>query len=76
MNLTITVDEKLLQDARALARKRGISLQDLLRAYIESLVGARTGQQVADELIGLMRRSGGRSGGRRLTRDDAYEGRI
>jgi hypothetical protein len=76
MNLTISVDDKLLSSARALARKRGISLQDLLRGYLESLVGAQTSDQVADDLSELMRDSGGRSGGRRVSRDDAYTGRA
>lgn len=76
MNLTISVDDELLRKARKLAQRRGISLQDLLRDYLRSLVGEAPGEEVADELIELMRSHGGHSGGRRFNRDEAYEGRV
>lgn len=76
MNLTISVDDGTLQKARTLASKRGISLQDLLRQYLESLVGERPASDVADQLLDLMRSAGGHSGGRRIRRDEAYEDRI
>jgi hypothetical protein len=73
MNLTISVDDELLERARDLARRRGISLQELLREQIRLLAGARSGAQVADELLELMRSQGGHSGGRRWRREHAYE---
>lgn len=76
MNLTISVDDVTLERARALARQRGVSLQDLLRQMLESLVGSRTASNTADELMGLLRGSAGRSDGKPITRDDAYDGRV
>lgn len=76
MNVTISVDDALLERARDLARRRGMSLQELLRQHLETLVGETRGEQVADELIALMRARPGHSGGRKLTRDDAYVGRV
>ena len=76
MNLTIAVDDKVLERARRVARRRGISLQELLRQMLESLAGARTADDDAAELIGLLRASPGRSDGRGVTRADAYEGRV
>ena len=76
MNLTISVDDRLLGRARALAQERGISLQDLIRSYLVSITGERTPDDVADELMQLMRNAGGRSGGQRVMRKDAYEGRT
>ncbi|MEM6789088.1 MAG: ribbon-helix-helix protein, CopG family [Myxococcota bacterium] len=76
MNLTISVGDALLKRARELARQRGVSLQDLLREHLERLVGQRPGAEVADELIALMEKSPGHSGGRRIAREDAYEGRL
>jgi len=76
LNLTVTIDDELLRRARELASRRGISLQELLRDYLRSLVGDRTGEQVAAELGALLREHGGRSGGHRLTREDAYEDRL
>jgi len=75
MNLTISIDDRTLDRARALARRRGVSLQELLRHYLESIVGELPRDEVADELGRLMRDSAGRSGGRPIRRDDAYQGR-
>jgi len=76
VNLTISVDDDLLRRARHLARQRGVSLQDLLRDYLRSLAGEEPGEAVAAELLDLMNRHGGRSGGRCIRRDEAYEGRL
>jgi hypothetical protein len=75
MNLTISVDDSLLDKARRLARRRGVSLQELLRAQLEALVGRASGESVADELLELMSSHGGHSGERPIKRADAYEGR-
>ena len=76
MNLTISVENELLSRARALARKRGVSLQELLREHLRVLVGDTPTSQVADELLQLMAEEGGHSGGRRVPRMDAYEDRL
>jgi hypothetical protein len=76
MNLTISVDDELLQRARELAQRRGISLQQLLREYLETLVGRSSPEDVADELLRLMDVHGGHSGGEKFHREDAYEGRT
>jgi hypothetical protein len=76
MNVTISVDDELLRRARQHARQRGTSLQDLMRGYLRSLVGDLPAESVAEELIGLMRSHGGHSGGRRLSREEAYEERL
>lgn len=75
-NLTISVDEELLARARALAREQGTSLNALLRKYLQTLVGEQPGDLVADELLMLMHTQGGRSGGRKISRDELYEDRI
>jgi hypothetical protein len=75
-NLTISVDEDLLRRARGLARKQGTSLNALLRGYLETLVGEQPGDLVADELLMLMHTHGGRSGGRKIGRDELYEDRV
>lgn len=76
MSLTISVGYVTLERARALARQRGVSLQDLLRQMLESLVGSHTASNTADELMGLWRGSAGRSDGKPVTRGDAYHGRV
>jgi hypothetical protein len=76
MNVTIAVDDELLARAREVARARGMSLQQLIRQHLEALTGNRSGAEVADALFALMDESPGRSGGRRIRREEAYEGRL
>jgi hypothetical protein len=76
MNVTISVDDELLDRARELARQRGTSLQGLLREYLTSLVGREPPERVARELMDLMRTKGGHSGRRKFRREDAYQGRL
>jgi len=75
-NLTISVDEELLARARTLAREQGTSVNALLRGFLEHLVGEQPGELLADELLMLMHTQGGRSGGRKIGRDELYEDRI
>jgi len=76
MNVTISVEDDLLERARTLARNRGISLQELIREQLRLLAGERTGADAAAELLDLMEARGGHSGGQRPRREDAYEGRT
>ena len=48
----------------------------LLRGYLENLVGEQPGEALADELLMLMHEHGGRSGGRKICRDELYEDRV
>jgi hypothetical protein len=75
-NITLSVDAALLREARQLAQQRNLSLNDLIRQYLESLVGRESAQVTADELLDLMQHHGGRSGGRKILRDEAYEDRV
>lgn len=76
MNVTISVDDDLLERARSLARRRGISLQELVREQLRMLAGARSGEDAARELLDLMESHGGRSRGHGWRREDAYAGRL
>jgi len=77
MNITISMDDVLVEKARALASRQGTSLQEMLRRYVETLVGADPVDAVVDELMELFETSGGRSDGYRFRREDAYdEGRF
>lgn len=76
VNLTIAIDDELLERARAVAAKRGVSLQALLRGYLRSLVSDLEGHTAADELMQLLDEHGGRSGGQPFQRSDAYDGRL
>jgi hypothetical protein len=76
VNITISIDDALLERARRLAHQQGTSVQELLRRYLASLVGEASGEEVTRELLDLMEQEGGRSGGAPFRRADAYEGRL
>jgi len=50
MNLTLSVDDKLVEKARQVASRQGSSLQALVRQYIETLAGSREGVGLVDRL--------------------------
>ena len=75
MNLTLSIDEQLLERAREVARQQGKSLNAVIREYLERLAGTQAGADTAKELLGLMRKHGGHSGGKKISREDAYRRR-
>ena len=50
MNLTLSVDDKLVEKARQVAARQGTSLQALVRKYIETLAGSREGAALVQRL--------------------------
>ena len=76
MNVTIAVEDDLLQRVRTLARRRGTSLQELVREQLRLLAGERSGADAARELLQLMETHGGHSGGQAWRREDAYQVRL
>ena len=75
VKLTISLDDEHAERARRLARRRGTSLQELIREQLERIAGERRGADAGRELLDLMDRHGGRSGGP-WRREDAYAGRL
>lgn len=73
-NLTITVDEDVLRQARIRALEQGKSVNAILAEYLRSYADRRTAQVDATEtLIGLSRKSTSARGGRRWTRDELHD---
>jgi Family of unknown function (DUF6364) len=50
MNLTLAVDDKLVEKARQVAARQGTSLQALVRQYLETLAGFGDGAALVDRL--------------------------
>ena len=50
MNLTLAVDDKLVEKARQVAACQGTSLQALVRQYLETLAGSRECAALVDRL--------------------------
>lgn len=76
MNITLSIDEGLLERARAVAAGRGKSLNQLVRDLLEAETGVHDGEERVRALEALWSASPGRSGGARIRREDAYEGRV
>ncbi len=71
MNITLSVDERIAEQARAAAAAMGKSLNQAVRDYLEQLAGS---QQLASELRAFeqsARETPGRLDGWRFDRDEA-----
>ena len=81
MNLTLSVDDKLVEKARQIASRQGTSLQALIRQYIETIAGSNEADVLVAQLQEhwreadkvLQRHPAKRS---QFDREDLYEDRI
>jgi hypothetical protein len=73
-NLTITIDERLLKQARMRALEDGTSVNALLRAYLERYAGSGDAGEALGGFVRLARQSAATSGprGRAWTRDKLH----
>jgi plasmid stability protein len=73
-NLTLTIDDELLRQARIRALERGTSVNAVVREYLEHFAGHSRAQDGAAAFLRIAEGSSGSSGptGRSWTRDDAY----
>ncbi|MPY91243.1 MAG: ribbon-helix-helix protein, CopG family [Luteitalea sp.] len=75
MNITLSVDDRLVEEARKLAHARGTSLNQLVRDYLEGLVRPRSVESYGTELRRLTAEGRGGSKGWRFNRDELHERR-
>jgi hypothetical protein len=75
MNITLSIDEQLVERARAVAREQGTSLNALIREYIELLAGQVGGEKILEQFQAMWQ-APGNSAGKRFDRDDVYEERT
>lgn len=73
MNVTLSIEEKLLARARALAHERGTSVNQLIRDYLERLTGGAGAADVMEQLERLWAEQAGRSGGWTWNREELYD---
>jgi hypothetical protein len=76
VNITLAIDDELVARAREVARRQGTTLNDLVRQHLELIAGRSSGEVVAEELRRLWAEHPGHSGGRKISREDAYKGRL
>jgi hypothetical protein len=74
-NLTITVDDRLLKQARMRALEDGTSVNALLRTYLERYAGVDKAGEALGQFAQLALRSTATSGpgGRTWARDDLHD---
>jgi uncharacterized protein DUF6364 len=72
MNVTLSIDDQVLTRARQLAQRRGVSLNEMIRDYLEMLTASDPGEAVA-ELQRLWDEEEGDSGGWKWNRDEIYD---
>ena len=75
MQLTVSVDEKVLERAQQRAGARGTSVDELVREYVEQLAGSLTPDDAADQWEKLCRETRGNSLGWKFNRDEIHERR-
>ena len=73
-NLSFVVDDHVLQKANQRATKQGISLNTLLRGFLESYSeGTSLYRQATTRLLELAQKSTAASNRQRWTREELYE---
>lgn len=73
MNITLSVDERLLRRARKAAEAMGKSLNQLVRDQLEAVVMEDSSDRFDKELRRLSVEGGGHSHGWRFDREEAHE---
>ena len=72
MNITLSIDDRVVAKARRIASVRGTSLNQLVRDYLDDLTRHSDMKSVLDELDAMWSESAGRSQGP-WTREELHE---
>ncbi len=72
MNITLSIDEKVAEEARKVAQAMGKSLNQLVRDYLEQLTRQSEAQEEMEELRRLSQKSKGHSRGWRFDREELH----
>ena len=73
MNITLSADEKLIDNSRVYAEKHNTTLNNLIREYLKSITNEKTVNEAALEFENLARKAGGESPVNfKFNRDEIY----
>lgn len=73
-NLTVSLDNDVLQRAQLRAAKQDTSVKGLVQAYLETYASSRSQhREPLERILEIARTTGARSGGRTWNRDELYE---
>jgi antitoxin component of RelBE/YafQ-DinJ toxin-antitoxin module len=75
MNVTLSIDDEIIQEARRRAEAMGTSVNQLVREYLEQLVGKTDAKTDAAEFERLSRAARGNSRGWKFNREELHERR-
>jgi hypothetical protein len=75
MNVTLSIDDAIIQEARRRAEAMGTSVNQLVREYLEQLVGKTDSNADAAEFERLSRAARGNSRGWKFNREELHERR-
>ena len=73
VDLILSLDERLVEQARQVAQSMGTSLDQLVRGYLEEITSQSTAAEDMAELRRLSAEGKGRSRGWKLDRDEVHE---
>ena len=72
-NVTLAVEDKLLEDSREYAQRHHTTLNALVRNLLQREIGTERRRHWVDELFELADRAGGNSHGWKWNRDEIYD---
>ncbi len=73
VNVTLSLDDRLLERARRLAARRGISLNQMIRDYLSEITAEVTPEELVAELETLWAESRGDSKDWRYNREELHD---
>jgi hypothetical protein len=73
MNVTLAIEDEVIQEARHRAEALGTSVNQLVREYLEQFAGRTNPATDADEFARLSRESQGNSHGWKFDREELHE---
>jgi hypothetical protein len=73
MNVTLSLDKVVAEQARKAAQALGKSLNQVVREFLEEFAGSTSAEHDVEEMLRLSKESGGRSRGWVFRRDEIHE---
>ena len=73
MNLTLSIDDQLLEKTRKRAAEMGTTVNQMARDHFQSVVGEDDVEGWIEEFLSLS--GNGHSGGEKFDREEIYDGR-
>jgi hypothetical protein len=73
VNVTLSLEDRLIERARRLAARRGLSLNQMIRDYLTEITGEPSPEELVAELDALWAESRGDSRGWRFNREELHD---